>query len=242
MVSACCWRRRLCFGRGRDRGFVLYIFLFFRVLGWWLCVCLYTRVHAHKLLGYLMWAQVWDGHLEGKKNPDRLKRSIHVDRIGVHSTFVYIYAVLRVLMIWVNCFFLLTCLFFLEKYKMWRQLANHSLSLLWAQKTVPWDFQTHAHAFAHMHARGGVGKRSKEWSQCACEAHTLAVGLGLDDRTRAWEKDYDRVREYVHVSMREREHSHQSVLCVYTNQHTHAHGVPSTLLLLLLRLLLNKHS
>ena len=30
---------------------------------------------------------MWDGHLEGQKNPDRLKRSIHVDRIGVHSTF-----------------------------------------------------------------------------------------------------------------------------------------------------------
>jgi len=50
-----------------------------------------------------MWAQVWDGHLEGQKNPDRLKRSIHVDRIGVHSKFVYIYAVVRVLMIWDDC-------------------------------------------------------------------------------------------------------------------------------------------
>ena len=28
MVSACYWRGRLCFGRGRDRGFVLYISLF----------------------------------------------------------------------------------------------------------------------------------------------------------------------------------------------------------------------
>ena len=25
---------------------------------------------------------MWDGHLESQKNPDRLKRSIHVDRIG----------------------------------------------------------------------------------------------------------------------------------------------------------------
>jgi len=41
MVSACYWRGRLCFGRGRDRGFVLYISLF-------------LRVHTHKLLGYLM--------------------------------------------------------------------------------------------------------------------------------------------------------------------------------------------
>ena len=56
-VSACSWLAlvtRLCFGRGRDRGFVLYISLFVRVLGWGVCVCLYTRVHTHKLLGYLM--------------------------------------------------------------------------------------------------------------------------------------------------------------------------------------------
>ena len=53
------------------------------------------------------------GRIPGEpENPDRLKRSIHVDRVGVHSTFVYIYAVLRVLMIWANCFFLSTCLFF----------------------------------------------------------------------------------------------------------------------------------
>ena len=54
MVSACCWCGRLCFGRGRDRGFVLYISLFLRVLGWWVCVCSYMRVHTHKLLKYLM--------------------------------------------------------------------------------------------------------------------------------------------------------------------------------------------
>jgi len=38
-------------------------------------------------------------HLESRKNIDPLKRSIDVDRIGVQSTFVYIYAGLRVLMI-----------------------------------------------------------------------------------------------------------------------------------------------
>ena len=54
MVSACYWRGRLCFEGGRDRGFVLYISLFLRVLGWWVGVCLYTRVHTHKLLGCLM--------------------------------------------------------------------------------------------------------------------------------------------------------------------------------------------
>jgi len=54
MVSACYWRGRLCFGGGRDRDFVLYISLFLRVSGWCVCVCLYTRVHTHELLGYLM--------------------------------------------------------------------------------------------------------------------------------------------------------------------------------------------
>jgi len=93
------WRGRLCFGGVKDRGFVSHISLFFRVFGWWVCVCLYMRVHTHKLLRCLMRAQVWDRHLESQKNPDRLKRSTHVDRIGVHSTFVYIYAVLRVLTI-----------------------------------------------------------------------------------------------------------------------------------------------
>ena len=51
----------------------------------------------------------------GPKESRSTKAQYNVDRIGVHSTFVYIYAVLRVLMIWANSFFLLTCLFFLEK-------------------------------------------------------------------------------------------------------------------------------
>ena len=45
-----------------------------------------VNTHTHTpaaQMGYSMRAQVWDGHLESRKNPDRLKRSIHVDRIGV---------------------------------------------------------------------------------------------------------------------------------------------------------------
>ena len=51
MVSACYWRGRLCFARGRDRDFSLYISLFLRVLGWLVCVCLYTRVHTPNNFG-----------------------------------------------------------------------------------------------------------------------------------------------------------------------------------------------
>ena len=57
---------------------------------------------------------MWGGHLESQKNPDRLKHSIHVDRIGVHGTFVYIYAGLRALMIWANCLFLFSMSFLLR--------------------------------------------------------------------------------------------------------------------------------
>ena len=46
------------------------VFSIFTGVGWWVCVCGYTRVHTHKLLGYSMGAQVWDGHLESRKNPD----------------------------------------------------------------------------------------------------------------------------------------------------------------------------
>jgi len=58
---------------------------------------------------------VWEGHLESRKNLDRLKRSIHVDRIGVHSIFVYIYAGLRSLMIWANCLFSFNTSFLFRK-------------------------------------------------------------------------------------------------------------------------------
>jgi len=60
---------------------------------------------------------VWDGHLESRKNPDQLKRIIHVDHICVHSTFVYIYAGLRALLIWADCRFSFNMSFLLRKVK-----------------------------------------------------------------------------------------------------------------------------
>ena len=61
-VSACSWPGlALVTGvggyvlAGVEIGVLSCIFLYFlRVLGWWVCVCLYTHVHTHKLLGYLM--------------------------------------------------------------------------------------------------------------------------------------------------------------------------------------------
>ena len=58
-VSVCSWLA-LVTGVGGyvlarvEIGVLSFIFLYLLVLGWWVCVCLYTRVHTHKLLGYLM--------------------------------------------------------------------------------------------------------------------------------------------------------------------------------------------
>jgi len=56
-------------------------------------VLVYARTHTQTtwVLDVSPGVPLWDRHLESRKNPDRLKRIIHVDRIGVHSTFVYIY-------------------------------------------------------------------------------------------------------------------------------------------------------
>ena len=79
-----------------------------------MCVLVHARTHT-QTNWVNIGVEVLDGHLEGQKNPDQLKRSIHVDRIGVHSTFVYIYVGLRVLMIWANCLFSLNMSFLLRK-------------------------------------------------------------------------------------------------------------------------------
>ena len=79
-----------------------------RVVG--VCVLVYARTHTQTI--WVLDVSPGVGRTPGGPEESRSKRSIHVDRIGVHSTFVYIYAVLRVLMIWANCFFLLACLFF----------------------------------------------------------------------------------------------------------------------------------
>jgi len=69
-------------------------------------VCVHAHTHTHCTDGVLDCEPKSRDHLESRKNPDRLKRSIHIDRTCAQSTFVYIYAGLRVLMIWANCLFL----------------------------------------------------------------------------------------------------------------------------------------
>ena len=112
--SNCCLAWGVIFDTRKDRG-VGCVFSIFNaggsVCG---CICVYTHTHTHTAqMGYSVVSPgVGMRTLESRKNPDLLKRSIHVDCIGVQSTFGYIYAGLRVLMIWANCFFLLTSFLF----------------------------------------------------------------------------------------------------------------------------------
>jgi len=60
VFSACSWLALVAGGGGYVLAeveigvFALNIFLFLRVSGWWVCMCLYAHVHTHKLPGYSM--------------------------------------------------------------------------------------------------------------------------------------------------------------------------------------------
>ena len=53
--------------------------------------------------------------MESWKNPDRMNRGVHVDRVCVQSTFVYVYDELRVDDLCYQPFSFLTWLFFSRK-------------------------------------------------------------------------------------------------------------------------------
>ena len=113
--STRCLAWGLIFDRRKDRG-VVCVFSIFNACGS-VCGCMYVYTHTHTHTAQMGYSVVSPGvgmrHLESRKNPDRLKCSIHVDLVGIRSTFVYIYAGLRVSMIWANLlFFDLTCLVF----------------------------------------------------------------------------------------------------------------------------------
>ena len=103
------------------------------------CMCVYTYTHTHTAqMGYTVVSPgIGIRHLESRKNPDRLKRSIHVDRIGVHSTFVYIYTGLRALMIWTNCLFSFNMSFLLRKVEDVTTISKSQSLTLVSIKTSP---------------------------------------------------------------------------------------------------------
>jgi len=77
-------------------------------------VLVYARAHTQTT--WVLDVSPGVGRTPGEPEEPRSTKAQYTCRTySVHSTFVYIYAVLRVLMIWANCFLLLTCLFFWEK-------------------------------------------------------------------------------------------------------------------------------
>jgi len=134
------WRGGLFLTEGKIR--VLSVSsLFLTRVGVYVGVCVCIRTHTHTLhrWGTWLWAQEsgWDTW--------RLKRSIHVDCIGVQSTFVYIYAGLRVLMIWANCLFFLSQVFSFEKSEGCDNNQQTIVTHFSENKRLhpgPWKFQT----------------------------------------------------------------------------------------------------
>ena len=80
------------------------------------CVCVYAHTHTHTAqMGYLdVSPGVGMRHLKGPKNPDGLNLGIHIF-VYVYKVHMCIYMLRGGMGSWTNCFFLLTCLFFLEK-------------------------------------------------------------------------------------------------------------------------------
>jgi len=117
------------FDKRIDRSVVCVFFILWRGVDVCVCVCVcvYAHTHTHTLhVGYSTWAQVCDGHLESWKNPNRLKRCIHVD-----SYMCTEYICLHIC--WAaRWWFGLTTVFFLaysfywKKKKMWRHFNQQT--------------------------------------------------------------------------------------------------------------------
>ena len=80
-----------------------------------MCVLVYARTHTQTT--WVLDASPGVGRTPGEPEESRSTKAQYTCRPYRCTQYIclYRYAVLRVLMIWVNCFFLLTCLFFLEK-------------------------------------------------------------------------------------------------------------------------------
>ena len=94
VYKACCLAWGVIFDRRNDRGDVCDCSncnAGGSVRG---CMCVYTHTHTHTHTAQMVYSVVSPGvgmrHLESRNNPGRLKRSIHVDCVGVQIMIVYI--------------------------------------------------------------------------------------------------------------------------------------------------------
>ena len=91
MVSACCWCGRLCFGRDRDRGFVLCISLFLRVLGWWVCVCVLVYARTHTQTTWVLDESPGVGRTPGEPEESRLTKAQYTCRPYRCTQYICLY-------------------------------------------------------------------------------------------------------------------------------------------------------
>ena len=87
MVSACYWRGRLCFGRGRDRGFVWYISLFLRVVG----VCVLVHVRTHTQTTWVLDVNPVVGRTPGESEESRLTKAQYTCRPYRCTQYICLY-------------------------------------------------------------------------------------------------------------------------------------------------------
>jgi len=116
MRALVAWRGGLFLKEGKTGVLSVFFFIFNAggsVCG---CVCVYTHTNTHTTqMGYLdVSPGVGKRHLEGPKNPDGINLGIHIFEY-VYKVHMCIYMLRGGMRSWTNCFFLLTCLFFLEK-------------------------------------------------------------------------------------------------------------------------------
>ena len=79
-----------------------------------MCVLVYARTYTQTT--WVLDVSPGVGRTPGEPEESRSTKAQYTcDRVGVHSTFAYIYAGLRVLMIWANCFFSFNMSFLLRK-------------------------------------------------------------------------------------------------------------------------------
>jgi len=115
MRALVAWREGLSLTEGKI-GVLSMSSLFLTRVGVYVCVCVCIRTHTHTAqMGYLdVSPGVGMRHLEGPKNPDGLNLGVHIF-VYVYKVHMCIYMLRGGMRSWTNCFFLLTCLFFLQK-------------------------------------------------------------------------------------------------------------------------------
>ena len=91
MVNDCSWRGRPCFGRGGDRGFVMYISLFSRSLSWWVYVCVLVFARTHTKTTWVLDVSPGVGRTPREPKESRLTKVQCTYRPYMFTQFICLY-------------------------------------------------------------------------------------------------------------------------------------------------------